>query len=55
MDSSFVKEAFRLRSRARWYRMFAKLGDPSLRPDREALAEQYERMAEKAERQENNK
>ena len=55
MDSNFVKEAFRLRSRAKWYRMFAKLGDPTLRRDREALAEQYERMAEKAEQQKNTK
>jgi hypothetical protein len=46
-----LKEAHGLRSRARWYRLFAKLGDSRRRPEREALAEQYERMAEKAEEQ----
>jgi hypothetical protein len=29
--------------------MFAKLGDAATRPDREALAEKFERMADKAE------
>jgi hypothetical protein len=51
MDSRLVEEAHRLRARARWYRMFAKLGDSALRPNREALAEKFDLMAKKAEEQ----
>jgi hypothetical protein len=51
MDSRLFKQAQRLRSRARWYRMFAKLGDSARRPDREALAEKFDQMAQKAEEQ----
>jgi hypothetical protein len=51
MESRLVREAHRMRSRARWYRMFVKLGDSAKRRDREALAEKFERMAQKAEEQ----
>ena len=40
----------RLRSRAKWFRMFAKLGDIAKQPEREALAEEFERMADEAEK-----
>jgi len=53
VDSELVKEAGRLRSRARWFRAFARLGNPALRANREALAEKFDRMAEDAEKRAN--
>jgi hypothetical protein len=40
----------RLRSRAKWFRMFAKLGDTAKQAEREALAQKFERIADEAEK-----